>query len=175
MRWVLYLLLFVAKVHKKNRISTPSDSGKNQIQDNFCKKEIAVHFPEYTNSVLHGCIQQSAWLKITNGQNGFTRNGVRVSTRIRNFNRRTGIDCINRSVSSMTAVSTKTVGFESCVYWFSMAFTILSTVSAYEEEKCLVRSGKDIGHLDSNQYVEILGQVSPHTWPFISTYFVKYL
>ena len=62
-------------------------------------------------------------------------------------------------MSSMTAVSTKAVGCETCVYWFSMAFTTLSTVSAYEEEKCLVRSGKDI---------------SPHTLPSISTYFAKY-
>ena len=51
-----------------------------------------------------------------------------------------------------------------------MAFTTLSTVSAYEEEKCLVRSGKDIVKSGKDsmwrylaKYVEILGKVCGHT------------
>ena len=58
-----------------------------------------------------------------------------------------------------------------------MAFTTLSTVSAYEEEKCLVRSGKDIVRSGKGsmwrylaKYVEILGKICGDTWQFISTY-----
>ena len=112
--YIFYCLL--QRYIKKIEYLRPVTQEKIKSKTIFVKRRLRYTFPEYTNSVLHGCIQQSAWLKITNGQNGFTRNGVRVSTRIRNFNRRTGIDCINRSVSSMTAVSTKAVGFESCVY-----------------------------------------------------------
>ena len=34
-------------------------------------------------------------------------------------------------------------GFYACVYWFSTAVSTLSTVSANEDQKCLVKSGKD--------------------------------
>ena len=44
-----------------------------------------------------------------------------------------------------------------------MAFTTLSTVSAYEEEKCLVRSGKDSMWRYLAKYVEILGKVCGDT------------
>ena len=56
-----------------------------------------------------------------------------------------------------------------------MAFTTLSTVSAYEEEKCLVRSGKDImsGYLAKD--VEILGKVCGDTWQSMWRYLVKYV
>ena len=70
-------------------------------------------------------------------------------------------------MSSMTAVSTKAVGCETCVYWFSMAFTTLSTVSAYEEEKCLVRSGKDSMWRYLAKYLHILCHLSLDTLPFI--------
>ena len=85
-------------------------------------------------------------------------------------------------MSSMTAVSTKAVGFESCVYWFSMAFTTRSTVSAYEEEKCLVRSGKDIVRSGKDsmwryleKYVEILGKVCRDTWQSMWRYLTRYV
>ena len=45
-----------------------------------------------------------------------------------------------------------------------MAFTTLSTVSAYEEEKCLVRSGKDKMWRYLAKYVDILEMGSKHLY-----------
>ena len=45
-----------------------------------------------------------------------------------------------------------------------MAFTTLSTVSAYEEEKCLVRSGKDSMWRYLAKYVDILEMGSKHLY-----------
>ena len=56
-----------------------------------------------------------------------------------------------------------------------MAFTTLSTVSAYEEEKCLVRSGKDIMLRYLTKYVGILGKICGDTWLSMSGYLAKYL
>ena len=63
-----------------------------------------------------------------------------------------------------------------------MAFTTLSTVSAYEEEKCLVRSGKDIVRSGKGsmwrylaKYVEILGKICGDTWQNMWRYLAIYL
>ena len=59
-----------------------------------------------------------------------------------------------------------------------MAFTTLSSVSANEEKKCLVKSGKDIVKSGKDsvlryfaKYLNILCHLSLDTLPFMSTYF----
>ena len=52
-----------------------------------------------------------------------------------------------------------------------MAFTTLSSVSANEEKKCLVKSGKDRMSTYLAKYLNILCHLSLDTLPFMSTYF----
>ena len=55
-----------------------------------------------------------------------------------------------------------------------MTSTTLSTDSVYEEEKCLVKSGKDTQQAGQKKEYRLLGKVSLDTCPFILGYIAKY-